>query len=57
MSLKDKTDGDTSEAGWSPARRSYVAPKLIEYGEVRHLTQGGTQADMEDAMMMSTNMI
>ena len=31
-----------------PARRAYQSPKLTEYGDVRHLTQGGT-AGLDEA--------
>ncbi len=36
-------------------RREYQTPKLVVYGDIRHLTAGGTQASGEDDMMMSTN--
>jgi hypothetical protein len=31
-----------------PTRRAYQAPKLTEFGDVRHLTQGGTAGLAED---------
>ena len=31
-----------------PTRRTYQSPKLTEFGDVRHLTQGGTAGLAED---------
>jgi len=36
-------------------RRAYLTPKVVDYGDVRKLTQGGTKSSSEDTMAMSTN--
>ena len=39
-----------------PAPRAYKAPKLVVYGHVRQLTQGGSVLSGENPGSMSTNL-
>jgi hypothetical protein len=56
MESKKPRQADLQQAAaGAPAKRTYVTPRLLEYGSVAKLTAGGGTSSSDGGGMMQTN--